>query len=245
MQQLERFLKQVYLESRRTLRDPGNPILFRDPQRVLEWLFPLYLYLDKLLVRAWRVSIGIQRFQQELQVLPEPIQSWWREIMLRLITGNAKRLAKQIADELVKGIEAGEGERELAQRIKPILQDYRAWQLYRIVRTETLRAYNLAQITTTASISDVSAWRYSVVLDDRTSAICKFLAGKVATRATLRYVPPLHPHCRTILVPLFEGEYAPNEILSTPDVVINNRRVVLQASPLPQEVWNLIRSGKS
>lgn len=245
MQQLERFLKHAYLEARRTLRAPDNLLLLRDPQRVLEWLSPLYLYLDKLLVRAWRVSIGIQRFQQELQILPEPIRSWWRGIMLQLITGNAKRLATQIADALLEGIEAGEGELELAQRIAPVLQDYKSWQLYRIVRTEALRAYNLAQITTTAAIPDVAAWRYSVILDDRTSPICKALANKVVTRSTLRYVPPLHPHCRTILVPLFYGDYDPGEIHDTPEVVINNRKVVLPPSHLPEEVWNLIRSGKS
>lgn len=242
MEALERLLRRAYLQARRALRTPADPLALKEPQRVLEWLYPLYEYLDGLLLRAWRVSIGIERFQQELQVLPEPIQSWWRGVMLQLITGNAKRLATQIADALLEGIEAGEGELELAQRIAPILQGYRSWQLYRIVRTETLRAYNLAQITTTAAIPDVQAWRYSVVLDDRTSTICQSLAGKVATRATLRYVPPLHPHCRTILVPLMEGDYTDGDI-GSPEVQLGGKTAVLPPTPLPAELWELIRTG--
>lgn len=245
---LEAILNRSVLEAqtRLSIPVPADRIALSDPQRALQWLFPLYTYLEQLLQRFWRYSLGLAHFQIETDtlVIPEPIESWWRQVMLRLITGLAQRLHAQVADALREGIEAGESELQIAARLQPILQSYRSWQLYRIVRTESLRAYNLAQITHTAAIPEVVAWRYSVILDDRTSAICRQLAGKVVTRAQLRLVPPLHPHCRTILVPILQGDEDLERL--TPESIAELQRDTLgvPTTPLPEPLWHLIRSGQ-
>jgi len=50
---------------------------------------------------------------------------------------------------------------------------------------------------------DLIGYSYSAVLDNRTSHLCAPLHGKRVRREELLYVPPLHPHCRTILEPVY------------------------------------------
>lgn len=57
------------------------------------------------------------------------------------------------------------------------------------------------------SRAGVATYQLSAVLDTRTSEICQGLDGKVFAYSDAKAPrPPLHPGCRTVMIPVFDGE---------------------------------------
>jgi SPP1 gp7 family putative phage head morphogenesis protein len=139
---------------------------------------------------------------QDESSLPAEIGYWHSQELQRHWQSVASGLASRIAQRIVDGLRTGETMEQLMDGVEQILAQATDHQLERIVRTETTRYYNYALVWETATYPEVAGYRYSVVVDDRTSSTCKPLAGKIVRRAELRYIPPLHPNCRTVLVPL-------------------------------------------
>ena len=83
-------------------------------------------------------------------------------------------------------------------------------RIARLVRTETMRHLNNGELAETYSDEANVAWRYSAILDLRTSDICRQLHGKIIRRHHLHTCglgsPPFHPHCRTIMLPIFQWQ---------------------------------------
>lgn len=53
----------------------------------------------------------------------------------------------------------------------------------------------------------VATYQLSAVLDTRTTAICQGLDGKVFAYSDSKAPrPPMHPGCRTVMIPVFDGE---------------------------------------
>jgi hypothetical protein len=99
-----------------------------------------------------------------------------------------------------------------------------------------MRFYNLAHYSVYRTFATIVAYEYSVVLDDRTSHICRPLAGKRIAAHQLRHLPPFHPHCRTVLLPIFEGEQAEEGVPYTDpsELPIPPGWGNLEGLPLPQ-----------
>ena len=51
----------------------------------------------------------------------------------------------------------------------------------------------------------MAAYQYSAILDDRTSAICEGLHGKIF-KAGSEPIPPMHFNCRSLLIPITKYE---------------------------------------
>jgi SPP1 gp7 family putative phage head morphogenesis protein len=83
-------------------------------------------------------------------------------------------------------------------------------RIARLVRTETMRHLNNGELAETYSDDAIVAWRYSAILDLRTSDLCRHLHGKIIHRHQLQTggmgAPPFHPHCRTIMLPIFQWQ---------------------------------------
>ena len=150
-------------------------------------------------LQSWRERASMA---QDEASLPEEIGFWHSQELQRHWQSVASGLASRIAQRIVDGLRTGETLEQLMDGVEEILGDATGYRLERIVRTETTRYYNYALVWETASYPEVAGYRYSVVEDPRTSEICKPLADKIVRRAELRYIPPLHPNCRTVLVPL-------------------------------------------
>ncbi len=148
---------------------------------------------------AWRASV--QMAQSETDLAAE-IGYWHSRYMMQVLQQVAARAAPYVAREILRGIARGDDRATTMQAISQYLQGLAEYQLERIVRTETTRYYNYAVVYETAAYPEVAGYRYDVVQDDRTSETCRALIGKVVRRDQLQYVPPLHPNCRTQLVPL-------------------------------------------
>lgn len=82
------------------------------------------------------------------------------------------------------------------------------------VRTVTTAIQNEAALTAQQSYHDViGKYRFEAILDSRTSDICRPLDGSLwAPNDPKMPVPPLHPNCRSTLVPIpnIEGIDVPN-----------------------------------
>ncbi len=102
-----------------------------------------------------------------------------------------------------------------------------AHRLETIVRTNTTTAYNhgrLTEILGADVVRFVDGVRYSAILDERTTEVCRFLDGKVfrlpAAQEELELLlPPRHYNCRSLIVPIVVGSPINLEDVITVDEV--------------------------
>jgi SPP1 gp7 family putative phage head morphogenesis protein len=156
-------------------------------------------------VQAWRqrrLPNQLHRFQD----IPPELLTLIEVYMTSAWTRYSQRVVRDILQVISQGDLLGWDTQMMEQRVGQILQSAVGYELERIVRTETTRLYNYALLWETGSYPEVVGYRYEVVRDPRTSSVCRPLAGVVVPKAQLRYVPPLHPNCRTVLVPLLEED---------------------------------------
>lgn len=138
--------------------------------------------------------------------LPQPLRDWLADHLAGVWRVVAQQIARDVAQRVAQGLAAGETLDQLMAGVQTLLNGFPAYRLERIARTETTRVYNTALVYEGLNAPEVAGYRYSVVLDDRTSSVCRPLAGKVVDKYALRFIPPLHPNCRTVLVPLLAGD---------------------------------------
>lgn len=130
-------------------------------------------------------------------------------------------LAAKIKRAVWRNVIQGKSLKECAKELETNLDDDRKYAAMRLVRTET--TYVHSQVRKMAyEDTEVKKYRFSAVLDSRTSDLCAGLHGKVfkledATPGV--NMPPMHPNCRSDIYaeydkPLMEGgEY----LMRTPD----------------------------
>jgi hypothetical protein len=130
--------------------------------------------------------------------------------------------------ELRLGLEAGEGTRELTERVNSVFNFADTTRAVRIARTETVRAFNAGAEAAYTQSGVVQGKEWLSEFDHRRCPFCKSMDKKVA-RLNQRYFnqgdiltvegplgkpvsmnlnyseikhPPLHPHCRCTLIPV-------------------------------------------
>lgn len=130
-----------------------------------------------------------------------------------------ERLSQEVRTILVAGLKAGLTTREVEQQISAAFLPYvgnpdvlvdgeplRPHRVEAIVRTNTTDALNqgrLAQGKKAGAL--LKGWRYSAIIDSRTTDVCKYLHGKTFMAddpSVNKLVPPRHHNCRSLLVPL-------------------------------------------
>lgn len=231
----------------------------------LAWLKP---YLRAFIaVRAYIYPLAALRrsrrqFMEDLAILDELLkeeapdidENLIRRVMLEfrskvwLEVRPKEEFERLFRDAVLEGI----GADELAGRIELAADHaFPFWKALRIARTELMRFYNLQQISgwmqELAALepddplrAEIAGFRYGVVQDERTSDYCKPLADVYVPADQVRrlLLPPFHPNCRTILVPVFHNDLAPGEHLA------QLRPVAVDSLPLetPRE-WQLRTVG--
>jgi SPP1 gp7 family putative phage head morphogenesis protein len=120
-------------------------------------------------------------------------------------------IVRQLDSQLRRSIALGEGPREAAERVRTVTR-LSAARAERLARTALASASNRAvfEAVTAARLPTLLGWRYSAILDGRTSAVCRALHGtewKVGDPSITP--PPRHPNCRSILVPVLAGQDEP------------------------------------
>jgi SPP1 gp7 family putative phage head morphogenesis protein len=132
---------------------------------------------------------------------------------------------------IIEGIRNNLGWRDVVAQIEDAVQSYglslgkdaasltargKEYRIETIVRTLTSKAMNEARLSamnklvSTDGQTGIVAYKYSAVMDGRTSPVCQRLNGKIFPPAEAqKYNPPNHFSCRSALVPIFaDEEYA-------------------------------------
>ena len=139
--------------------------------------------------------------------LSQPSEEAVRAIVGRVRARSVKRVFEGFADEVVRAVEreiitgigAGRGPREIARRVRKV-SGLPRWQAERLARTEALSAYRAANIAVYAENTDVvSGWIWSATYDDRTCPICWGMDG---TRFPPGASFDSHPQCRCAPLPV-------------------------------------------
>jgi SPP1 gp7 family putative phage head morphogenesis protein len=129
---------------------------------------------------------------------------------------------------IIEGIRNNLGWRDVVAQIEDAVQSYglslgkdaasltargKEYRIETIVRTLTSKAMNEARLgamqklVSTDGQTGIVAYKYSAVMDGRTSPICQRLNGKIfAPAEAQKYNPPNHFSCRSALVPIFADE---------------------------------------
>jgi SPP1 gp7 family putative phage head morphogenesis protein len=92
-----------------------------------------------------------------------------------------------------------------------------------VVRTAITNVNSAATYETLeANKEAVKGYRFTAVLDTRTSAICSSKDGQIYPLEDRRYVPPLHWNCRSTLVPVLKSK---EELLATDSPKIKKQKL--------------------
>lgn len=211
-----RFLERTVGRVRNALRreatrleesDYRNPIFWQAWRaRVLDALLALGEQAFARGARTARRVVEAQQMSSDAPTIPPEWEQWYLATVGDALHRYAQREQQRIADIIREGVMKGLPNREIETRLRQVFTAMRTWQAERIARTETMRFYNLGHLQTYERQPLLVGYEYSVILDDRTSHICQQVAGKRVRREQLRYAPPLHPHCRTVLLPLFSSD---------------------------------------
>lgn len=138
--------------------------------------------------------------------IPQEWLEWYERTAEETLWRYTERSRRRITEIIAQATLEGQSHDEMAKSIKDAVTGLLTWQAERIARTESMRLWNLGHLHQMQQFEEIVGYEYSVVLDPRTSHICRPLTGKKVRKEELQYVPPLHPHCRTTLLPVFAGE---------------------------------------
>lgn len=189
---------------------------------------------------ALEIARGGVRFARRDPQLPDFLRRWYRAEAERHLSRYAAREREVIRRVVQRAYLRGGDAREVAREVSRRILSVAGWQAERIARTELMRFYNLAHYGVYQSLPRgvVAGYAYSVVLDDRTSHICRPLVGKRVEAHRLRHLPPFHPHCRTVLIPIFAAEQAEEGVayVDPAELPIPPGWGNIEGLPLPQPV---------
>jgi SPP1 gp7 family putative phage head morphogenesis protein len=125
-------------------------------------------------------------------------------------TGELRRLDKLIKD----GMSRGDSQKKIiADAVKSV--DITKNQVSALVRTSMTNIENSAlERVLQANIDIIAGYRFTAVLDSRTSRVCSYHDGKVYKVGDNKYRPPLHWNCRSSMVPVLKSKQAIAELQS-------------------------------
>lgn len=164
-----------------------------------------------------RFSEAVAWFRQRMpDLLAEDVDALLTQMRLRARTWSAKAQL-DLATTVWEGIEAAVAEGETFADFKARISQVvtkgfgsaaqpEAWWLERIFRTNVQRAYGggrVKQLTQPEVLATRPFWRFSAVMDSRTSEVCQACKGTVlpAEHPWWRtHQPPLHHSCRSTII---------------------------------------------
>lgn len=119
---------------------------------------------------------------------------------------NSDILAKRLKNELAVAIAKGQSIQKTAANIRSQF-DVGKSKAERLIRTETNHFHNEGELEAYKQMG-FEKFRFMATLDNRTSEICAEMDGKifdVKDGIPGDNMPPLHPNCRSTIVPYFKG----------------------------------------
>lgn len=122
------------------------------------------------------------------------------------VWGNTDKLAKNLKGILATAIATGQSIEKTSADVRQQMH-VSQYKAERLVRTESNHFHNSAELEAYKRMG-FEKFKFMATLDNRTSEICAEMDGKifdVKDGMPGDNVPPLHPNCRSTIVPYFEG----------------------------------------
>lgn len=134
------------------------------------------------------------------------------------IWGNTDILAKQLKEKLAVAIATGQS---LDKTSRDIRERFGVSKYYadRLIRTESNYFHNIAALDSYRAMG-IEEFQFVATLDMRTSEVCQHADGKVfkAKDAIVGVnVPPLHPNCRSTIVPYLKSYQPKTRVYRDPE----------------------------
>lgn len=134
------------------------------------------------------------------------------------IWGNTDILAKQLKEKLAVAIATGQS---LDKTSRDIRERFGVSKYYadRLIRTESNYFHNMATLDSYRSMG-IEEFQFVATLDRRTSEVCQHADGKVfkVKDAIVGInVPPLHPNCRSTIVPYLKNYQPKTRVYRDPE----------------------------
>jgi len=149
-------------------------------------------------------------------VLPAEALSWIQGYIPELARVYEADVLEQVRDKIAASLRAGKTEKHVARELRQIqgqVEKFSRHRLEAIARTESMRAYNMGHLRGMIDSQGVAGVEFSAILDDRTSPCCEAREGlrfPLGSPELAYNSPPLHPNCRSILIPVMDVEVPEN-----------------------------------
>lgn len=127
------------------------------------------------------------------------------------IWNNTQSLAKELKENLLMGVLTGMTEKEMADNLTERFQ-VGSFKARRLIATESAYISTMMDIEAFKE-ADVEIMRFVAIHDLKTSEICQQHDGKyirVDKAIAGSNVPPLHPNCRSFMIPVIDEEFDRN-----------------------------------
>lgn len=166
-------------------------------------------YYESIYLIQQGTGIGTSFSRVPTQLIEKTLAyPWSGDTFSNRIWGNNKKLADVLKRELTQGFIRGDSLAKMANRIADKM-DKSYKDAARLVNTESSFICNVASLTAYGECN-IERFEFLATLDDRTSAICGDMDGKVfllSEAVTGENLPPLHVNCRSTTVPYFDDAY--------------------------------------
>lgn len=123
-----------------------------------------------------------------------------------LIWKDREKLVKALDDIVVKGLAVGDNYDKMADKLAKRMDTSKS-NAKRLIRTESARMENEGLLSYYQRIG-AKQLIFVATLDMKTSEICRAMDGQIIPIEEARIglnVPPLHPYCRSVISPHYEG----------------------------------------
>ena len=159
---------------------------------------------------------GTKKFAAE-DFLPQEILDLLDEETFKIVGDYVTQVTKKGKNIIVQGIKDGVSEQELTAMLKEVMIGESEKWLATLVRTKTTEIMNDARKAywenDPIAKQVVEAYQFSAIIDERTSEVCSELDGQIFEQGAFidKVTPPLHPNCRSLLVPVTRYEDYKND----------------------------------
>lgn len=145
--------------------------------------------------------------------LDKAVKTEWRgENFSDRIWKNKEKLLEQLKYLLPQEFVRGQGPKEVARKLAERM-DVSYSNAVRLIRTEMNHISNQATLDTFEQ-AKVKQYEFAAILDEKTSTICREMNGKIFNTDDAEAgvnIPPLHPHCRSTIIPYFGDSKSSND----------------------------------
>ncbi len=154
-------------------------------------------------------GVRVRRFADWTAVLPEEALSWIDAYMPQLVGVLEDALLEKYRSLIADGMRRGLTNREAVKELGKTFDRFSQFRLETIVRTESMRAYNLGSLIGMKRARGVAGVEFLAIMDERVTPQCEARNGmrlRLDDPHIVNNTPPLHPRCRSMLIPILDDE---------------------------------------